>query len=67
MKQLKMLSGEHDWFGPGSRIIIIARDKHVLEAHGVDEIYEVKDLNDENALQLFCLKAFRKKHVLDDY
>ena len=39
MKQLKMLSGEHDWFGPGSRIIIIARDKHVLEAHGVDEIY----------------------------
>ena len=30
---------EDDWFGPGSRIIIIARDKHVLEAHGVDEIY----------------------------
>ena len=66
-KQLKMLSGERDWFGPGSRIIITARDKHVLEAHGVDEIYEVKGLNDENALQLFCSKAFRKKHVLDDY
>ena len=66
-KQLKMLSGEHDWFGPGSRIIITARDKHVLEAHGVDEIYEVKGLNDENALQLFCSKAFRKKQVLDDY
>ena len=66
-KKLKMLSGEHDWFGPGSRIIITARDKHVLEAHGVDEIYEVKGLNDENALQLFCSKAFRKKQVLDDY
>ena len=66
-KQLKMLSGEHDWFGPGTRIIITARDKHVLEAHGVDTIYEVKGLNDENALQLFCSKAFRKKHVLDDY
>ena len=66
-KQLKMLSGEHDWFGPGSRIIITARDKHVLEAHGVDEIYEVKGLNDKNALQLFCSKAFRKKQVLDDY
>ena len=49
-KQLKMLPGEHDWFGLGSRIIITTRDKHVLEAHGVDEIYEVKELNDENAL-----------------
>ena len=58
---------EDDWFGPGSRIIIIARDKHVLEAHGVDEIYEVKGLNDKNAFQLFCSKAFQKKHVLDDY
>ena len=66
-KQLKMLSGERDWFGPGSRIIITARDKNVLEAHGVNEIYEVKGLIDENALQLFCWKAFRKKHVLDDY
>ncbi|KAK4538887.1 hypothetical protein RGQ29_032257 [Quercus rubra] len=67
LKQLEMLSGEHDWFGPGSRIIITARDKQVLVAHGVYNIYEVKGLNEENALQLFRLKAFRKKHVLDDY
>ena len=67
LKQLEMLSGEHDWFGPGSRIIITARDKQVLVAHGVYNIYEVKGLNDENALQLFRSKAFRKKHVLDDY
>ena len=67
LKQLEMLSGEHDWFGPGSRIIITARDKQVLVAHGVDKIYEVKGLNDENALQLFRSKAFRKMHVLDDY
>ena len=39
----------------------------MLEAHGVDGIYEVKGLNDEDAVQLFCLKAFKKKHVLDDY
>ena len=24
-------------------------------------------MNDENALQLFCLKAFKKEHVPDDY
>ena len=66
-KQLRMLAGECNWFGPGSRIIITTRDAHVLKAHRVNEIYEVKGLNDENALQLFCLKAFEKKHVLDDY
>ena len=67
IKQLKMLAGEHDWFGFGSRIIITTRDAHLLEAHQVDKIYEVKGLNDENALQLFSSKAFKKKHVLDDY
>ena len=67
VKQLRMLAGECNWFGPGSRIIITTRDAHVLKAHRVNEIYEVKGLNDENALQLFCLKAFEKKHVLDDY
>ncbi|KAM3690934.1 hypothetical protein ACB098_09G160700 [Castanea mollissima] len=64
---LDMLAGEHDWFGPGSRIIITSRDMQVLKTHGVDEIYEVKGLNDENALRLFCLKAFKKEHVPDDY
>ena len=64
---LDMLAGEHDWFGLGSRIIITTRDMQVLKTHGVDEIYEVKGLNDENALQLFCLKAFKKEHVPGDY
>ena len=67
LEQLKLLVGEHNWFGSGSRIIITTRDAHLLEEHQVDEIYEVKGLNDENALQLFCLKAFKEKHVLEDY
>ena len=67
LEHLKMLVGEHNWFGSGSRIIITTRDAHLLEEHQVDEIYEVKGLNDENALQLFCLKAFKEKHVLEDY
>ena len=29
--------------------------------------HEVKGFNDENALQHFSSKAFKKKHVLDDY
>ena len=38
-----------------------------LHAHGVDKIYKVKGLNNEDALKLFCLKAFEKNHVPDDY
>ncbi|KAK9988861.1 hypothetical protein SO802_029100 [Lithocarpus litseifolius] len=67
LKHLEMLAGEHDWFGSGSRIIITTRDKHVLEAHGVDEIYEVKGLCHEDSLQLFSLKAFKEKLVPNDY
>ncbi|XP_050260408.1 disease resistance protein RPV1-like isoform X2 [Quercus robur] len=67
LDQLKFLAGDHDWFGPGSRIIITTRDEHVLKTHEVNEIYEVDGLNGEHALQLFSSKAFKGKHVLDDY
>ncbi|XP_075651922.1 uncharacterized protein LOC142622358 [Castanea sativa] len=67
LDQLKFLVGEHDWFGPGSRIIVTTRDEHVLIAHNVKEIYEVNGLNREYSLQLFLSKAFKNKHVLDDY
>ena len=66
VKQLGMLAGKRNWFGPSSRIIITTRDAHLLKARRVDKIYEIKGLNDENALQLFSSKALKKKHVLDD-
>ena len=67
IKQLKMLAREHDWFGSDSRIIITTRAEHLLEVHQVDKIYEVKGLNDENALEIFLESFKKKKHVLDDY
>nr|XP_023923533.1 TMV resistance protein N-like [Quercus suber] len=67
LDQLKNLAGEHDWFGPRSRIIITTRNVHVLSTHGVDGIYEVQGLYDKDAFQLFCSKAFRKEHVPKDY
>ena len=56
-----MLAGERNWFGPGSRIIITTRDVHVLETHGVDEIYEVQGLYDKDAFQLFARKILEKR------
>ena len=56
-KQLKILTGGHEWFGPGSVIIVTSRDKHVFSGE-CDEVYEVEPLNFEAALQLFNLNAF---------
>ncbi|KAG8633641.1 hypothetical protein MANES_18G125400v8 [Manihot esculenta] len=51
---------DDDCFGLGSRIILISRDKQVLSS--VDEVYEVKGLDDSDALQLLSMKAFKQKH-----
>ncbi|RDX89018.1 TMV resistance protein N, partial [Mucuna pruriens] len=59
-EQLEGLISDFNCLGPGSRVIVTTRDKHII-SH-VDEIYEVKELNDRDSLQLFCLNAFREKH-----
>ncbi|CAL1409765.1 unnamed protein product [Linum trigynum] len=60
LEQLEMLAGDHEWFGPGSRVIITSRDGHLLTAHGVDETYEAKTLNGDEALMLFSWHAFKQ-------
>jgi hypothetical protein len=53
--QLEALAGSHGWFGEGSRIIITSKDRHLLNNY-VDVTYEVKVLNDLEALRLFSGK-----------
>ncbi|XLR13535.1 hypothetical protein S83_041473 [Arachis hypogaea] len=65
--QLEKLAIKQEWVGPGSRIIIVSRDEHILREYGVDGVYKVQLLNYENALQLFCRKAFKCNHVAQDY
>ena len=67
LDQLKKLVGKGNWFGSGSRVIITTRDKHLLRILKVDEIYEVKGLNDDEALHLLSLKAFTNDHPPKDY
>ncbi|KAL6293830.1 hypothetical protein ACE6H2_001972 [Prunus campanulata] len=68
MEQLHKLVGACDWFGAGSRIIITTRDKQLLTAHHVNSIYEVKILDDDKALELFCWHAFKRSEPpLGDY
>ncbi|KAK9995171.1 hypothetical protein SO802_024874 [Lithocarpus litseifolius] len=67
LDQLKKLAGENCWFRSGSRVMITTRDKHLLESRGVNEIFEAEVLNDEEALQLFSLKALKKDHLPENY
>ncbi|KAF3948262.1 hypothetical protein CMV_025720 [Castanea mollissima] len=66
-EQLEALAGKHDWFGPGSRIIVTSRDSHLLIRCGVDYIYTTKELNNDDALQLFSWRAFHKPHPEANY
>ncbi|XLS55002.1 hypothetical protein HN51_004757, partial [Arachis hypogaea] len=61
LKKLEDLAAKHNFLGPGSRVIVTTRDKHVL-SKGVDEIYEVKGLPLHHAIQLFSLNAFDKSY-----
>ncbi|XP_057422687.1 disease resistance protein RUN1-like [Lotus japonicus] len=65
--QLDKLGMERDLLGKGSKVIIISRDEHILRSYQVDEVYMVQPLNDYNARQLFCKKAFKCNDVVRDY
>ncbi|CAL9022991.1 unnamed protein product [Prunus brigantina] len=68
LEQLEVLVGDHDRFCQGSRIIITARDKGLLEqkvAH--EKIYNVEGLGSDEALELFHSHAFGNKSPTTDH
>jgi hypothetical protein len=65
--QLQALVGGHDWFGSGSKIIITTRDKNLLVTHGIMKVYEVKQLGNEKALDLFSWHAFKDRKIDPGY
>ncbi|XP_023768828.1 TMV resistance protein N isoform X1 [Lactuca sativa] len=64
-KQLEFLARTHEWFGPGSRIIITTRDEHLLSDANV--IYRPDFLSKSDAAELFCWHAFRKSSPPEGY
>ncbi|XP_061997746.1 disease resistance protein RPV1-like isoform X2 [Rosa rugosa] len=57
--------GDFNLFGPGSRILVTTRNKRIFR--NGDEIYEVEELDVDEALELFYSRAFRNKSPPGDY
>ncbi|KAI9101468.1 hypothetical protein K1719_023950 [Acacia pycnantha] len=66
IKQLDYLAKECHSLGPGSKVIITTRDKHLLLGR-VNEIYEAKPLSYYKSVSLFNLKAFHKDNYESGY
>ncbi|PON95603.1 TIR-NBS-LRR-like protein [Trema orientale] len=68
-EHFEYLVGDRDLLEPGSRIVITTRNKQVLRNIGVDEneIYKLGKLNKNEALQLFCLNAFKTSCAPEGY
>ncbi|XP_068473769.1 disease resistance protein RPV1-like [Phaseolus vulgaris] len=64
---LEKLFGNHGWLRQGSRIIITTRDKQVLIANKVDDIYQVGALKSSEAIELFSLYAFNQNNFDMEY
>jgi hypothetical protein len=64
--QLDTLSGD-GWFGLGSIIIITTRDAHLLAKHKVNLTYKMKELDNNEAVQLFSRHAFQSDKPNDDF
>ncbi|XP_062082989.1 TMV resistance protein N-like [Humulus lupulus] len=60
-----LLEDEHDWLNSESKVIITSRNKQVLRniVRGNENIYDLQRLNEEEALQLFLLHAFKRENV----
>ncbi|KAM5549953.1 disease resistance protein RUN1-like [Rosa sericea] len=64
---LEYLAGNPEWFGSGSRVLITTRNEHLLIEHGVERRLKVKELNDDDSLQLFSRKAFKRGYPEEDF
>ncbi|XP_031282344.1 TMV resistance protein N-like [Pistacia vera] len=64
VEQMKNLIGDPECLGLGSQIIITSRDRQALQVCGVshDNIYELKGLMDNEALELFSRHAFKQEY-----
>ena len=69
LKEVENLLGKYNWFAPGSRVIIITRNKQVLTSLGINHrrIHKVEELRQCEARELFIKHAFQTSKYEEDY
>ncbi|XP_010536165.1 PREDICTED: TMV resistance protein N-like isoform X2 [Tarenaya hassleriana] len=67
LSQLNSTAIEVSWFGPGSRIIITTRNRHLLKQLGVERMYLPEELTGGESLELFSWHAFGKKQPPEEF
>ena len=68
LNQIDKFLGSYDWLSSGSIIVITTRDKQVLTTFGEDHlVYEVKELGQREAYELFNLHAFQMNKPGEEY
>ncbi|RHN45762.1 putative TIR domain, P-loop containing nucleoside triphosphate hydrolase [Medicago truncatula] len=65
--QLNALCGSHEWFGEGSRIIITTRDDDLLSRLKVHYVYRMKEMDDNESLELFSWHAFKQPNPIKGF
>ena len=60
IQQLNNLARKYGWYVAKSVVIITTKDISLLNKHGVDQFYEVKELNHEESIELFNWWAFKQ-------
>ncbi|XP_056846495.1 disease resistance protein RPS6-like isoform X2 [Raphanus sativus] len=64
---LDTLAGQTHWFGRGSRIIVITKDRQLLRANGIDCVYKVGLPSVDLALEMLSRYAFRQSRPLPGF
>ncbi|KAI9073637.1 hypothetical protein K1719_044402 [Acacia pycnantha] len=66
LTQLNALVGSHDWFKPGSIIIITTRNKRLLLQKGCC-VYRMKNLDEKESIELFSWHAFKQENPKEGF
>ncbi|KAI9072023.1 hypothetical protein K1719_046013 [Acacia pycnantha] len=65
-RHLEFLADSPNWFGAGSRVIMTTRDSNLLRRVHKVYVHEVKTMDLDESLQLFCSKAFERGEPPED-
>ncbi|KAG2307683.1 hypothetical protein Bca52824_027431 [Brassica carinata] len=67
IEQCKWIIEYANWFAPGSKVVLISQNKNLLVDAGVRDVYEVRTLRYDEALQLLSHFAFKQPYPPSDF